>query len=44
MHEPSVTLVALTALALLAPLVGLTKGLSLEHIVAATVAPALMSP
>jgi ABC-2 type transport system permease protein len=37
------TAVALVALVLLAPRVGLTKGLSIEHIVAATVATALMS-
>jgi ABC-2 type transport system permease protein len=39
----SVTLVALAALVLLAPRVGLTSGLSLGHIVASTVATGLMS-
>lgn len=38
-----VTLVALITLLLLAPRVGLTKGLSLDHIVAATVATGLMA-
>jgi ABC-2 type transport system permease protein len=38
-----ITAVAVTALLLLAPRVGLTHGLSLDHIVAATVATGLMS-
>ncbi len=36
------TLVALAALVVLAPRVGLTKGLPLDHIIAATVATGLM--
>ena len=38
-----VTLVSLAALLVFAPRVGLTRGLSLDHIVAATVATGLMS-